>query len=137
MAAKPHMTDAPETLEHSPDFYATALTLNDVEELRTFLEARCAEVYGRYRPDTPEARMVQAFHEAVGGRLDDLWELISDHRPEKLDERALVWDYLMHVVAPWRGIPGHNGERWRTIPFPSELHRRKAQRAAAHRKGAR
>ncbi|MFF6881340.1 hypothetical protein ACFY9S_39525 [Streptomyces sp. NPDC012474] len=136
MAAKPYLTDAPETLEHSPDFYATALTLNDVEELRAFLEARCDEVYGRYRPDTSEARMVQAFYEAVGNQLDELADLIADRNPEKLSARATAWDCLMHIVAPWRGIPGHNGERWRTIHFPSELDRAKA-RATVHRQEAR
>lgn len=120
MAVPTYLTDAPETLEHSMDFYACDLTRDDVDELRVFLQARCEEVYSRYRASTPEARLVQAFFEAAGARLTELEELVGDHRPEALSERANAWDYLMHIVAPWRGTPGHNAERWRTIKFTDE-----------------
>lgn len=59
------MHDIADPPEARDGFCAASLTEADVSALDAFLKARCEEVYGRYRKDAPEARMVRAFCEAT------------------------------------------------------------------------
>ncbi|MEV4975967.1 hypothetical protein [Streptomyces scopuliridis] len=125
--APPYQRDAPDTPD-SADFYVTDLTLDDVRELEAFTRARCDEIYSRYQPTAPEARMVQAFWESAGVQIHDLRERVAARRPEALGDLGLAWDCLIHVMAPWRDTPGYNTARWRTIPYESPLEHARARR---------
>ncbi|WP_225629593.1 hypothetical protein [Streptomyces werraensis] len=112
------------------DFYAAHLTLADEAEVRAFLTARCSEVYARYRPDAPEARMARAFHEAAGGEVDMLHDALCGTGTEAMTARLNHWNSLMHILEPWRGTPGHNGDRWKLIAHTDEWDRARTQARA-------
>ncbi|MFE0726309.1 hypothetical protein ACFW4M_32740 [Streptomyces sp. NPDC058794] len=128
--APPPFFNAYDTPPDAPDgFYAAHITYRDAEALDAFLQARAEEVWARYRPDAPEARMAVALYEAGAGYAQELRDLCIENKPETLADRARLWTHLVHTVEPWRDTPGHDGDRWRLVWWDDELEHRKHRRA--------
>ncbi|MFJ9683630.1 hypothetical protein ACIRP2_37215 [Streptomyces sp. NPDC101194] len=119
------------------DVYATSITAADVAAMEAFLAARLDEVGARYQPTAPETRIAQSLYETAGFQLDLLKDTLTVSQPETLKERLELWNGLVHTLEPWRGTPGHDGERWRLITWTDETAPVRARRRAAQRRGAR
>ncbi|MGW8768272.1 hypothetical protein ACWGN5_38000 [Streptomyces sp. NPDC055815] len=119
-----------------PDFYAMSITAADVAAMEAFFTARLDEVGARYQPTAPETRIAQALYETVGYQLDLLHDSLGDTRPEALIDRLDLWNSLVYTLEPWRGTPGHDGERWCLITWTDETAPVRARRRAAQRQGA-
>ncbi|MFG2811471.1 hypothetical protein [Streptomyces massasporeus] len=120
-----------------PDVYASSITAADVAAIEAFLAARLDEVALRYMPTAPETRIAQSLYETAGYQLDLLKDTLAASTPETLKERLEIWNGLMHTLEPWRGTPGHDGERWRLITWTDETAPLRARRRVAQRQTAR
>ncbi len=122
---------------HSPlDVYATSITAADVAAMESFLAARLDEVGARYQATAPETRIAQSLYETAGFQLDQLKDtLTTSPSRDTLRERLNIWNGLVHALQPWRGTPGHDGERWRLMTWADEAAAVRAQRRSAQRQG--
>lgn len=132
-----HLPDGAFAPDGPLDVYATSITAADVAAMEAFLTARLDEVGVRYRPTAPEIRVAQSLYETAGYQLDQLKDTLTASRPEALKERLELWNSLVHTLEPWRGTPGHDGERWRLITWTDETAPVRARRRAAQRQGTR
>lgn len=119
------------------DVYASAITAADVTAMESFLAARLDELATRYRATAPETRIAQSLYETAGYHLDLLKDTLAVSTPETLQERLEIWNALVHTLEPWRGTPGHDGDRWRLITWTDETAPARARRRATQRRKGR
>ncbi|WP_129291727.1 hypothetical protein [Streptomyces sp. N1] len=88
---------------------------------------------GTFRP-VGRAGASRAPHRAH--RFDQLKDTLTPSPDrETLRERLNLWNGLVHALQPWRGTPGHEGERWRLITWADETAAVRAQLRSAQRQG--
>ncbi|MEU2770448.1 hypothetical protein ABZ628_27435 [Streptomyces diastaticus] len=132
----PNLPDSGFAPDGPLDVYATSITAADVAAMESFLAARLDEVGARYQATAPETRIAQSLYETIGFQLDQLNDTLTPSPSrDTLLERQNLWNGLVHALQPWRGTPGHDGERWRLISWTSELAHAQARRRSAQRQG--
>jgi hypothetical protein len=119
------------------DVYASSITEADAEAIETFLVVRLDEVAACYRSTALETRVAQSPYEAAGYQIDQLRDALSAPTPQTLREWLHLWNSLVHILEPWRGTPGHDGERWRLMTWIDGTAPARAQRRAAERQRGR
>ncbi|MEW2709248.1 hypothetical protein AB0948_30240 [Streptomyces koyangensis] len=120
----PNLPDSGFAPEGPLDVYATSITAADVAAMESFLAARLDEVGARYQATAPETRIAQSLYETAGFQLDQLNDTLTPSP-----------DRLVHALQPWRGTPGHDGERWRLISWTDETTAVQARRPSTQRQG--
>ncbi|MFF9733722.1 hypothetical protein ACF1GX_30385 [Streptomyces albidoflavus] len=132
----PNLPDSGFAPDGPLDVYATSITAADVAAMESFLAARLDEVGARYQATAPETRIAQSLYETAGFQLDQLNDTLTPSPDrETLLERLNLWNGLVHALQPWRGTPGHDGERWRLISWTDETTAVQARRPSTQRQG--
>ncbi|RZD54912.1 hypothetical protein C0Q58_30730 [Streptomyces albidoflavus] len=132
----PNLPDSGFAPDGPLDVYATSITAADVAAMESFLAARLDEVGARYQATAPETRIAQSLYETAGFQLDQLNDTLTPSPDrETLLERLNLWNGLVHALQPWRGTPGHDGERWRLISWTDETTAVQARRRSTQRQG--